>query len=88
MRTGHSPRILALQVQNYSRMLKQVIEPAKHLAKSKQWMKSQLDYSWIAHELQVGPRWDDVITWSDFKIETFFGFLNRNYTGQFTFLLL
>ena len=32
----------------------------------------------------LGPRWDDVITWSDFKSETIFGFLSPNYTGQCT----
>ena len=33
---------------------------------------------------KLGPRWDDVITWSDFKSETIFGFLSPNYTGQHT----
>ena len=33
---------------------------------------------------KLGPRWDDFITWSDFKSETIFGFLSPNYTGQCT----
>ena len=35
---------------------------------------------------KLGPRWDDVITWSDFKSETSFGFLSPNYTGQYMYL--
>ena len=31
---------------------------------------------------KLGPRWDDVITWSDFKSETNFGFPKENYTGM------
>ena len=31
---------------------------------------------------KLGPRWDDVITWSDFKSETSFGFLSPNYAGN------
>ena len=33
---------------------------------------------------KLGPRWDDVITWSDFKSETILRFLSPNYTGQCT----
>ena len=33
---------------------------------------------------KLRPRWDDVITWLDFKSETSFGFLSPNYTGQYT----
>ena len=33
---------------------------------------------------KLGPHWDDVITWSDFKSETSVGFLSPNYTGQCT----
>ena len=33
---------------------------------------------------KLGPHWDDVITWSNFKSETSFGFLSPNYTGQCT----
>ena len=37
-------------------------------------LRTNDQYSWIAQELQVGtslgPRWDDVITWSDFRSET------------------
>ena len=33
---------------------------------------------------KLGPRWDDVITWFDFKSEAIFGFLSPNYTGQCT----
>ena len=42
----------------------------------------QLDYPSVNYKL--GPRWDDVIPWSDFKSETSFGFLGPNYTGQCT----
>ena len=28
---------------------------------------------------KLGPRWDDVITWSDFKSETSFGFLGSKW---------
>ena len=31
---------------------------------------------------KLGPRWDDVITWSDFKSEAIFGFLSPNYTRR------
>ena len=31
---------------------------------------------------KFGPRWEDVITWPDFKSETNFGFLSPDYTGQ------
>ena len=31
---------------------------------------------------KLGPRLDDVRTWSDFKSETRFGFLSPNYTGE------
>ena len=33
---------------------------------------------------KLGPRWDDVISWSDFKSEAIFGFLSPNYMGQCT----
>ena len=33
---------------------------------------------------KLGPRWDDVITWSDFKSEAIFGFLSPNYMGHDT----
>ena len=35
----------------------------------------------------LGRRWDDVITGSDFKSETIFGFLSQNYTGQYMYLI-
>ena len=38
----------------------------------------------LVMDYKLGPRWDDVITWSDFKSETIFGFLSPNYTGQHT----
>ena len=33
---------------------------------------------------KLGPRWDGVITWSNFKSEVIFGFLSPNYTGYDT----
>ena len=33
---------------------------------------------------KLGPRWDNVIPWSDFKSETIFGFPSPNFTGQRT----
>ena len=33
---------------------------------------------------RLGPRWDDVITWSIFKSEAIFGFLSPDYTGIWT----
>ena len=33
---------------------------------------------------KLGPCWDDVITWSDFKSKIIFGFLSPKYRGQHT----
>ena len=41
-------------------------------------------YSWIACQLQVGRTLTCLLSRSDFKSETSFGFLSANYTGQST----
>ena len=47
--------------------------------------------SWIVCQLQVGVtlgrRWDVIVTRSDFKSETSFGFLSPDYRGQSTCFL-
>ena len=51
-------------------------------------LTASLTVPWVTAGLhmnyKLGPRWDDVITWFDFKSETSFGFLSPNYTGQCT----
>ena len=42
----------------------------------------QLDCPSVMYKL--GPRWDYVITWFDFKSDAIFGFLSPNSTGQCT----
>ena len=42
----------------------------------------------LSMSYKLGPRWDDVITWSDFRSETIFGFLSPNYAGQHTWFFL
>ena len=45
---------------------------------------AELSTAGLSMSYKLGPRWDDVIPWSDFKSETVFGFLSPNYTGQHT----
>ena len=44
----------------------------------------EINTAGLSVSYKLGPRWDNVITWSDFKSETSLGFLSPNYTGQCT----
>ena len=63
----------------------------RHTVSTMQYNTSTLEKYWllgITAELPfsftLGRRWNVVITRSDFKSKTIFGFLNPNYTGQST----
>ena len=62
-------------------MRRRELQKARKAVKSRQTVGAAT--SGLPMSYKLGPRWDDVITWSDFKSETI-GFLSPNYTGYDT----
>ena len=46
--------------------------------------KPVFDTAGLPMSYKLGPRWNAVITRSDFNSEAIFGFLSPNYTGKST----
>ena len=47
-------------------------------------LEVQTRYSWITHQMDIGTTLAFLLSRSDFKSETSFGFPSPNYTGQST----
>ena len=43
-------------------------------------LKTQMNYSWIARQIHIGRALAFLLSMSDFKSETSFGFFSENYT--------